>query len=466
MPRIPALLVLFAGSWVFAADSPPLSRIAFGSGASQERAQPIWEAVAAARPELFVFLGDAIYGDSDNPEILKQKYAQLAAAPGFQKLIKTCPILATWDEHDYGGEGAGAEFRTRATSQKAFLDFFNVPADSPRRQRAGVYSAMTFGPPGKRLQIILLDTRYFRSPLKKSGYAIVPNSDPTATVLGDAQWQWLGEQLRQPADLRLIGSAIQVAAEDHPFEKWSVFPAERARLFKLLQDTKANGVVFLSGNRLFGELSEIDAGLGYPLFDLTSSGLNMGARNWRPPEANKHRIAAMPAGDNFGMVVVNWEVTPPTVRLQVRDSAGEIALQQKFELPLLTPAAPPVAVASKPAPSAPPATAPKTPGAITVAEAITKVGENVTLEFQVKATGKTQTNSRVFLNSTVDRGDKENFTVVLVMKDVGDALKTAGVADPATFYKNKTVRVTGTVSLYQERPQIVVEDATMIAVVP
>ena len=228
MGRAIAVFVLFVGQFVHAADAPPLSRIAFGSGASQERAQPIWEAVVAARPELFVFLGDTIYGDTDNPEILKQKYAQLAAMPGFQKLIKTCPILATWDEHDFGGEGAGADFRTRALSQKAFLDFFNVPANSPRRQREGVYSAMTIGPPGKRIQLILLDTRYFRSPLKKSGYSIVPNSDPAATILGNAQWKWLAEQLRQPAELRLIGSAIQVEAEDHPFEKWAAFPAERA----------------------------------------------------------------------------------------------------------------------------------------------------------------------------------------------------------------------------------------------
>jgi alkaline phosphatase D len=455
---------------------PPISRIAFGSCASQEKPQPIWDAIIAARPELFLFLGDNIYGDTDNTEILKQKYAQLGAVPGFQKLIKTCPILATWDDHDYGTDDAGAEFRNKAASQRVFLDFFNEPANSPRRKREGVYSAMTIGPPGRRTQVILLDTRYFRSPLKKSGSTYTPNSEPGATILGEEQWKWLGEQLREPADLRLIGSSIQVVAEDHPFEKWSNFPAERARLFKLLRDTKANGVVFLSGDRHLAEISQTDAGLGYPLFDVTSSGLNMGNRRWRTPEANKHRVATMPFGDNFGFIVVNWEIAPPSVRLQIRDVAGEVTIQQKFELPLLTPSAEPVAVATAPPtkpptvptpmpPTPAPAAAVKTPGAVTVPEAIKKVGEKVTLEFKVKATGKTQTNSRVFLNSTVNRNDDDNFTVVLVMKDVGDALKTAGVTDPVSYYKNKTVRVTGTVTLYQDRPQIVVEDAATIAVV-
>ncbi len=47
------------------------------------------------------------------------------------------------------------------------LDFFEVPADDIRRQREGVYWSQVFGPAGKRVQVILLDTRYFRSPLKK-----------------------------------------------------------------------------------------------------------------------------------------------------------------------------------------------------------------------------------------------------------------------------------------------------------
>jgi DNA/RNA endonuclease YhcR with UshA esterase domain len=174
----------------------------------------------------------------------------------------------------------------------------------------------------------------------------------------------------------------------------------------------------------------------------------------------------MTAGDNFGMIVVNWEVTPPTVRLQVRDVSGEIAFQQKFELPLLTPGAAPIAVAAKQAPSPQPAAAPKTAGAITVAEAISKVGEKVTVEFKVKATGQTMDGVRVFLNSTQRRDDAENFTVVLMMRDIGDALKAAGVSDAPNYYKNKTVRVTGSVALFREKPQIVVDDVTMIAVVP
>src|SRR5262245_11808909 len=116
----------------------PLRRIAFGSGASQEKPQPIWDAVVAARPDVFLLLGDVIYGDTDNAEVLKAKYAQLGAVPGFQKLLQACPVYATWDDHDYGTPDAGADFPGKAGSQKVFLDFFNEGTGSPRRKREGV----------------------------------------------------------------------------------------------------------------------------------------------------------------------------------------------------------------------------------------------------------------------------------------------------------------------------------------
>jgi alkaline phosphatase D len=319
-----------------------------------------------------------------------------------------------------------------------------------------------FGPAGKRVQIVLLDTRYFRSPVKKvDRNAYGPNTDPGATVLGDEQWKWLEEQLKVPADLRLIGSSIQVINEDHRFEKWMNFPKERDRLYQVLRDTKANGVVILSGDRHLGELSQTDAGLGYPLFDLTSSGLNMANKRWRAAEKNTHRVATMASGDNFGLVAIDWDRSPPRVSLQVRDVDGDVTIQQKLDLPLLQPAGTPVAAGGGARPAA---AAPTTPGAIGPAEAAKKVNEKVVLEMAVKGTGKARDGSRVFLNSG-DFRDDDNFTVVIDVRKAGEGLKAAGATDPAAYYKGKTVKVTGTVSIFREKPQIVVEDAGQIALV-
>ncbi len=167
----------------------PLHRIAFGSCATQARPQPIWDAVVAARPELTLLLGDNIYADTLDMNIMRAKYAKLAAMPGFQLLRKTCPILATWDDHDLGANDAGGDYPKKDESQKIFLDFFGDPADSPRRHRPGVYDAKVFGPEGKRVQVIMLDTRYFRSPLKrkeprKNSDPYEGNPDPTTTISG------------------------------------------------------------------------------------------------------------------------------------------------------------------------------------------------------------------------------------------------------------------------------------------
>ena len=96
------LLALGAGAPAPKTQEKPLSRIAFGSCLGQDLPQPIWARVLATRPDLFLFLGDNVYSDTDDPKLLRAAYAKLASQPGFQSRKKSVPILATWDDHDYG----------------------------------------------------------------------------------------------------------------------------------------------------------------------------------------------------------------------------------------------------------------------------------------------------------------------------------------------------------------------------
>lgn len=345
------LLLIFTHA-ATAADEPPLSRIAFGSCARQDKPQPIWDAVVETKPQRFLFLGDNIYADTEDMDVMRAKYALLAKQPGFQKLKGTCPILATWDDHDYGANDAGAAYPKKQEAQQVFLDFFEVPKNDPRRKQEGVYNAHVFGPAGKRVQVILLDGRYFRSPLKKGFQKgepgegkrglYQPNDDPEATVLGEAQWRWLEEQLRVPAQVRIIGAGIQVVADEHGSETWGNFPRERQRLFRLIRKTKATGVVILSGDRHLAEISRLPAdhaeGVGYPLFDVTSSSLNTPSGNLTKAktrfanEINSYRIGLTYFEVNFGTVLIDWDKDDPELRLQVRDLEGDVVLQQRLKL--------------------------------------------------------------------------------------------------------------------------------------
>jgi alkaline phosphatase D len=277
--------------------------------------------------------------------VLKNKYGQLAADRGFQRLTQTCPIIATWDDHDYGADDAGEEYPKRVESQQIFLDFFAEPADSVRRRTPGIYDAKIVGPPGRRVQIILLDTRYFRGPLKlkprrpgeRRGDRYLPNPNREVSLLGVAQWKWLEEQLKKPAEVRIVGSSIQVITDDHDSEHWSQLPHERERLFKLIRDTPAAGVFFISGDVHRGELTTMDGGVGYPLFDLTASGLNRGHPGWRFDRPSRHRIGTMQWGNHFGMIVLDWDREEPRIRFQIIDEEGDIAIQSKVNISTLQP---------------------------------------------------------------------------------------------------------------------------------
>jgi endonuclease/exonuclease/phosphatase family metal-dependent hydrolase len=233
-----------------------------------------------------------------------------------------------------GENDAGVEYPKKRESQRLFLDFLDVPEDSPRREREGVYHAETFGPEGQRVQVIVLDTRYHRSPIGRypadpetGRAAYKPNRDRDATVLGEAQWAWLEEQLREPADVRLIVSSIQFVSGEHIWEKWLNFPNEHRRMLELIRETKAEGIIFLSGDRHHAELSRLDAPELYPVFDLTSSGLNKSRPRAagspkRPPEPNRYRVGQTFRGHHFGQVEIDWEQPDPVIRLSIVKQDG------------------------------------------------------------------------------------------------------------------------------------------------
>lgn len=310
--------------------------IAFGACAHEDRPQPIWDAVVAANPDLFIFTGDNIYADTNDMDVMKAKYAKLAAQPGYQKLLQTCPVLATWDDHDYGVNDGGKHYPMKKQAAEIFLDFFAVPNDDPRRTREGIYGSQILGEIGQRVQIILLDTRYFRDDLdkyqkgEKRPTNIVgwykPTTDTTRTLLGEAQWNWLEEELKKPAEVRIIVSSIQVISWEKGMECWGNMPHERQRLFKLIETTKAKGVFFISGDVHFTELSMTNDQGPYPLYDLTSSGLNQSpGRNWYTSVNSYRQDDKVYPGRNFGLIVIDWSDKDTKITLQGRKESGEIA---------------------------------------------------------------------------------------------------------------------------------------------
>ncbi len=318
------------------AASTVLSSIAFGSCNTSEREIPILNTIAAEDHDLFMYIGDNVYGDtySDDATLpeLREAYHMLADRPEFQNLRERFPMLATWDDHDYGQNDMGRRFAFKGFAEQLFLDFWRAPEDDVRRTREGIYDSYTYGVDGQRVQVIMLDTRYFRSDLTPTDSRgapgrerYVPSEDLEQTMLGAAQWAWLEEQLREPADVRLVVTSIQVHADGHGWEAWRTMPLERQRLYDLIGETSAEGVIFVSGDRHSSGLYVRDDVAPYPLYEITSSSLNMSFSD-ENNEPGPHRIGDMYALENFGVIGFDWDMGEIT--LQIKSDTGDVVREQ------------------------------------------------------------------------------------------------------------------------------------------
>ncbi|WP_421789999.1 alkaline phosphatase D family protein [Hyphobacterium sp.] len=311
----------------------PLTRIAFGS--CHDPAEPgmeIMSRVAADEPDVFIYTGDNVYGDAWSWDAtlweLREQYQILADDPHFTALRESTPLLATWDDHDFGMNDLGRLFPYKEYAESLFLDFWGAPANDIRRTREGIYDAAIYGPEGQRTQIIMLDTRYFRTELTQTpnrGWEgmerYIPSEDPDQNMLGEAQWAWFEAQLQEPADLRIIISSIQVHADGHGWEAWRTLPIERQRFYDVIGESGAEHVIIVSGDRHSSGLYVREDVIGYPLFEITSSSLNRSFRD-ENNEAGPYRIGEMYAPVNYGVMDVNWVAR--SVSLQIRDLEGRI----------------------------------------------------------------------------------------------------------------------------------------------
>lgn len=311
-----------------AQQEQPVTTIAFGSCSDQKRPQPLWDDIVAKKPQVWIWLGDNIYGDSENMDTLRAKYDRQKSNSVYQQLRQSASVIGVWDDHDYGVNDGGKEYPRRVESQQLMLDFLDEPANSPRRKQQGAYSIHTYGPKGQRVKVILLDGRYFRDPLKKNGKVNV--ADPSGDMLGETQWTWLEQQLtNSDADVHLIGGGIQFLPEEHVYEKWANFPTARQRFLDLLGKTKPKGVILMSGDRHIAEVSRVSVpGLGYELFDITSSGLTHVSKPHEEP--NKHRVGEMVAKLNYGLITINWNRKPLTATVKINGDDNATHLTQEI----------------------------------------------------------------------------------------------------------------------------------------
>jgi alkaline phosphatase D len=296
-----------------------LTTIAFGSCNRQDEPQPLWAEITKHDPQLWIWLGDNIYGDTQDMQVMQAKYNRQLELSNYREFLQEVPVIGVWDDHDYGANDAGKDYPQKDASKELMMEFLAVSDNSNQLGHKGAYGSYVYGPEGKQVKVILLDTRYFRDDLEREDGVYLPNEE--GTMLGEEQWTWLeGELANSTADVNIIGSSIQVLSSEHRFEKWQNFPAERERLINLVANSGVKNAFFLSGDRHVAEISRMEAeGVSYPLYDITSSGLtHVYAGADASKEPNRYRQSDLIGKLNYGLIQINWEEEQPEVSVSIK----------------------------------------------------------------------------------------------------------------------------------------------------
>lgn len=326
-------LVLFFGCKKDSGDDSSkivLSRISFASCCAQYMSDMgIFSRILELNPQIYIAGGDNIYGDffalaPGTKEYIYQSYDLLASNGYFSNFRASIPeILPTWDDHDTGENDGTSNNPVKDIAKQAFFDFWKIPADAPRHNRpdGGIYDVKYYGDDAHKVQILLLDLRYNHTPYKAQGAGAALSGydtmmSPDATILGATQWQWLEQELLKPAKVRIIMSSLQFNSNYDGGENWAVLPLEKQKMLDLIKSTQANGVIFISGDVHFAELTKIQPDGMYPIYDVTSSGITH-RESVIPSRNDNIRVGNGWNWQNFGFIDIDWDASPVTIKLQV-----------------------------------------------------------------------------------------------------------------------------------------------------
>jgi alkaline phosphatase D len=253
-------------------------RIAYGSCPKfqDDRVQPIWTVITQFSPDLFFWIGDNIYGDTLDPDILREEYRRQRDIHGLQPLLHNVPHLAIWDDHDFGLNNHDRSNPIKRESLEVFKKYWANPAyglpDTP-----GVFFTYSYG----GVDFFFLDDRFYRDPDKAEDTS-------EKTMLGTAQFEWLQKALVASEAIFkvIISGSGWSTSKGEGGDSWAAYLHERDRLFDFIRDQKISGVVLASGDSHIGEINAIPRSEkgGYDLYDLVSSPLAQ-----RTPDSWLHR---------------------------------------------------------------------------------------------------------------------------------------------------------------------------------
>jgi len=285
-----------------------LLTLGFGSCLHQDRSMDILKTIEKKELDLFMFIGDNVYGDQKDGELDKLIRTYEQQSNNLEGFLRNVRAEFIWDDHDFGLNDGGSNYRYKDRSKELFLETWKIPSKDIRRLRDGLYFDKIINKNGLKVQLIFLDNRSFKSEWKltdefnKEGKErYVEDFDPDKTLLGKKQWQWLKDRLNEKSDIKFILSSLQVLSLGHGWESWDKFPLEREKLFNLIDESGVSNLFILSGDRHRGGFYRLKTNDNNIINEFTSSSLNL------PIPSNKEEKGPLRIGStyrkaNFGVI--------------------------------------------------------------------------------------------------------------------------------------------------------------------
>jgi alkaline phosphatase D len=320
--------------WQFRTD-PPAFSVAFGSCAhlqdAYERPGSTWgadyrtyDAIAAAAPDLMLWLGDNVYfrePEWTSLEGMSARYRAYRAQPALQRLLRATSHVAIWDDHDFGPNDADGSFVGKGNALAAFKRYWPNPTYG-LPETPGVFAQVTY----RDADFFLLDDRYYRYPNR---YPAVREK----TMFGAAQLDWLKRALvASQATFKFVVSGGQFwNARNTRYEALHDFPAEHRALMEWITERRIRGVIFLSGDRHYASLLRIERPGTYPLYEFTASPLTAGVFSSLAEEerTNPDLVAGtLVLERNFGMLRFSGPRHARVVTLESYDWNGKLLWQR------------------------------------------------------------------------------------------------------------------------------------------
>lgn len=292
-------------------------KVGFGSCLHQNKPQEIWNAIEKENIQSFFFLGDNVYGDDETEDLEKLKKAYEIQKTKLPNWLNNIEIMSIWDDHDFGENDAGKDYKLKEKSKEIFFNFWNSYGAEFNVENQTYFSKLV-EIKSKKILFLGLDTRYYRTELIGNSGSYIKNDDVKATILGKDQWNWLEDEFSKEVDFIVLGSSIQVLPLDHGWEKWGNFEYERNRLIKLIENSGINCLI-ISGDRHRAGIYKYEK-----IYEITSSSLNLSFS--KNEEIDKYSIEKTYPEENFGIL----EFNDTFCNFSIHNNKGELVYERKL----------------------------------------------------------------------------------------------------------------------------------------